>query len=903
MQKRFVFLIVLLAPCVSAQDVPKAISVEPIGIAPGEASTLVVHGLSLTDSTSLWTNLPAQVSRLGAGESSGSQEVRSAFSDSKKPPAGTIILEAEEYHRGTWGKRPPFILNIGGGNANVAEWDVDCEAAGNFVLEFNYASGGERPVRLSLNGQELTDKAAVTQTGGFGPGDTKWIPECVVALRAGKNTIRMECVGGTPHFDQLALVPTELPVTLTAAVEPTDRLAPWRIDVPTNTAVGIYGLRIATRTGISNLQMFMVDDLPTVREIRGATSSVEGQLIRLPVAVEGYCDSTHADRYSFDVSAGQELSVEAVAQRLGTSLDPVISLFDGTGRELAFADDSPGLSGDCRIHYRFKAAGSYSITISDSLTGGSSSYRYRLRLGNFPLLTTPVPAAVQVGDTAEVALAGIGSQQSKLNVTAEAGASVIPVSASSEQQQGSGFTRLAVSSHPQSVTDAETVCDVSVPSGISGVFAQPDEVHRCRIELKKEQKIRLRDGSRSNGVPTVVALSIHDESGQQLAAMRKAGPGGQTLSWASPADGQYELRFAELTGRGGPEFGYHVQLMEDRPDFELSVETDHAIVPQNGYAILKVTVKRRGFNGPVKLAVFGAEDGIHLRNEVIAEKAKETRLKVELPPKMKPGQTRGIEIWGTANIDGQPVDRVARTLAAFRKARPQTTFPPPGLDGLVALSVGPEIPDFFGLSLDGGEILFPRLVGEVYFTVRVKDRIKGFKDMVNITILDLPDGFSAGGGERAVSRSDNNEYRFQLRGPTQTEKTTQMVRIVGEASYRGQTKEFELERVPFRVIDPLIVSAIPSVPFEPGSEGQLTVKARRFVPRAGGDKAAITVELSEVPDGVTLPRQVTIPAGQDQIKVPFSVAADAKPVRVSLTARTIVAGQPVEVTGHVGGKP
>ena len=901
MQQFFSTLIVLAAHLASAQDVPRAVSVEPIGVPPGKTSTLVVRGLALSDSTSLWTNLPARVIRLGE-EQTTDQQIQSVLRDVKDNPVGTIILEAEEYDRGTWGKRPPFILNVGGGNANVAEWDVDCEASGNFVLELRYASGDDRPVKLSLNGQEVTDQAASTQTGGFGAEDTKWIPECVVALRAGKNTIRMERVGGTPHLDKLALVPTQRPVTLFATIQPTDRTAPWRLEVPENTAVGIYGLRVATRTGLSNLQLFMVDDLPTVKEIQGASASAEGQLIRLPVAVEGYCDSTHADRYTFQANAGQQLSVEAVAGRLGTSLDPMLSLVDESGQELAFADDTPGLSGDCRIRYQFKTAGRYSITISDALTGGSSSYRYRLRLGDFPLVTTPVPAAIQAGNRMEVRFAGIGSQQSQATVTGTVGASVIPVTAAAED--GAGFTRLTVSPNPQNVNDAQSNHDLKVPAGISGVFAQPDEVHRCHVDLKKGQKIRFTDRSRSfGGVPTVVALAIYDGRGRQLAAMRKAGPDGQSLAWSAPEDGRYEVHFSELTGRGGPEFGYHVEVAEDRPDFELSIENDHGIVPQDGYAIFKVTVDRRGYNGPVKLSVVGTRHDIVLRNELIADKAKETRLKVELPSNMTPGDVLGIEILGTAVIGGATVDRRVRTLAAFRKSTPQATFPPPGFDGLLALSVAPKIPDFFGLSLDGGEIVFPRFVGEVYFTVRVKDRAKDFKDMVNITIHDLPDGFSAGGGERAVSRSNNNEYRFQLRGPVQMEKTVKLVRIVGEAAYRGQTKEFELEKVPFRIIDPLIISATPSVPIQSGAVGDLLVKARRFVPRAGGDKAEITVEFLGVPDGVRLPKQVTIPAGQNEIKIPFAVGTGIRAVGIGLRARTVVAGEQVEVMGTVGTKP
>ena len=894
------FLLLALLPTLASAQVPKAISVEPMAVPPGQTSTLIVRGTSLQESTSLWTNLEAGITRISGDKEDGKQDqLASAFKGQGTPPEGTLIVEAEDYDRGTWGKRPPFILNVGGANANVAEWDVDIAAAGNFVLELNYASGGDRPVKLSVNGVELTDQAAKVQTGGFGPNDGKWVPERVLSLRKGTNTIRLERTGGTPHFDKLALVPTTQPVANIVSVQPTDRVAPYLIDVPEKTAVGIRGMRIATMAGISNMLLFMVDDLPTAKEITGRTASKTGQHLTLPVGVEGYCDSTHADRYSFEVSAGDEISIEAVASRLGTRLDPVVKLLDSNGREVAFADDTPGLSGDCCIRHRFSESGIYFVTIEDALAGGSSSYRYRLRVGDFPLLTTPVPAAVQTGEQTEVRFAGYAVTNTDSDVRAVA-ASMLPVSTRFPGKTGSGFTQIAVSTNPQFVVNAASTETIPVPAGVSGVFSKPAESHRCFIDAQKGQRIVLTDRTRSRGVPALLAMVVRDEAGKQLAAVRKAGPAGQSLTWSAPRDGRFEIVLSELTGRGGPEFGYHVELETARPDFDLVVEKDNSILPQNGYAILKVTANRQGYNGPIQLTVNGFGDSPNLSNDTIAEKAKETRLKVYFPADMKTGETRAIEIVGRATIDERPVEHTARTIAAFRKAMPQATFPPTGLDGVVALSIGPEIPDFFGLSLDGGEILFPRLVGEVYFTVRVKDREKGFKDPVAISVVGFPEGFSASGGDRAVSRSDNNEYRFQLRGPTAIDRSNDHVRIVGEASFKGQTKEIELARVPFRVIDPLIITAVPDTALRPGAAGKLLLKARRFVPRAGGDKAAIVIEFDSVPTGVTLPKTAVIPAGRNETSVAFTIAKDAKsgsPIR--LTARTIVAKEDVVVATTV----
>src|SRR5687768_13558965 len=45
-----------------------------------------------------------------------------------------------------------------------------------------------------------------------------------------------------------------------------------RLALPPDAQVGIHALRVATRTGVSDLRLFMVDDLPTVAEGSSNTS-------------------------------------------------------------------------------------------------------------------------------------------------------------------------------------------------------------------------------------------------------------------------------------------------------------------------------------------------------------------------------------------------------------------------------------------------------------------------------------------------------------------------------------------------------------------------------------------------------------------------------------------------------
>lgn len=341
------------------------------------------------------------------------------------------------------------------------------------------------------------------------------------------------------------------------------------------------------------------------------------------------------------------------------------------------------------------------------------------------------------------------------------------------------------------------------------------------------------------------------------------------------------------------------------PDFELTLDKASVILPQDGYAIVKVSANRKGYNGPIKLSAGSGDAKLDVSNEVIAEKKKDTRLKVYIPKNMEPGNVFSLRISGTAEASEsdtpeQPVRRFASTLAVLRKGMPQTPHPPSELQTELAAVVGPAIPDFFALSLDNGVVYFPRHVGEVYFTVRVKDRTKGFKDEVALRVEGLPDGFSASGGERAVGGSDGNEYRYQLRGPAEMELGTREIQIIGEASFKGQTKEVTLAKLPLRIIEPLIVTAKPVGAAPAGRKQRVTVMARRFVPRAGGEMKEITLELADGPEGFSIAGNSLIANAKSETQIEIDVAANVRPgpYSLKLEATTEVAGHKFTVSSE-----
>ena len=179
------------------------------------------------------------------------------------------------------------------------------------------------------------------------------------------------------------------------------------LELPADTALGVYAVRLATGQGISNVRLLVVDDLPTVLEAPDNASMSKAQQLELPVAVEGAAMAEGRQYYKFHAETGQRLSVEVLARRFGSPLDPFVRLLDDRGQELIYSDDDEATGADSRFVHRFEAAGEYYLEIGDIRYYGSSEYRYRLRLGDFPLVTAPFPLGVQSGSVGRIEVTGV----------------------------------------------------------------------------------------------------------------------------------------------------------------------------------------------------------------------------------------------------------------------------------------------------------------------------------------------------------------------------------------------------------------------------------------------------------------------------------------------------------------
>ncbi len=631
------------------------------------------------------------------------------------------------------------------------------------------------------------------------------------------------------------------------------------LDVAKNVPRGIYAARVATGAGVSQPLMIMVDDLSTVKEIASNHSRDGAQAVLPPVAVDGAGNGTESDFYCFDASQGQWLTLEVVSSRLGYAFDALVRVFDEKGNEIAVVDDTPGLHGDCRLCFQSKQHQRYYVEVVDSKYSSSARHKYRLRIVN-ELASTHASATTDPfhATSAELNLINSDSNMSK-----------------------------------------ETALEVVAPANLQGVFRNAGEVFFYRLKMTTGSRRRICGITRSEDLPTDLLFSVYAPDGTLVASHDDAGLDDACFHFQADQDGDYLLSVREVNGCFGSDYAFRFSVTEARTGFELSASANRLIIGQGGQGLLPVVCNRIDYNGPITMRIDNPSAPYQLVNGVIPKGQNKTLLKIIPSAELTPGDLRTIQITGYGEDAATVSSSHLQVVDEVRSLSPSLPYPPIELWDQLAVSIANPLPDFFGLRLGADEVVFPRIVGELYFTVHCVDRLAGFTEAIVVEAENLPPGFKASGHEKPVGNSKNNEYRFQINGPAQAPLGKHSISVRALGSFQGQRKEVVINDIPLRVIEPLIVSLeLSDIDVEKG-EVSMIVKATRFLPRAGGDRKEIYLKLKEHPDWITGPESSSIDVGKNDTVVRMAVTASQDPSerkgKIVFTAETSVNGQTVQV--------
>ena len=650
----------------------------------------------------------------------------------------------------------------------------------------------------------------------------------------------------------------------------------FRVAVPTETRVGIHGFRITTPEGTSGIKLLAVDDLPS--EVRQAkTTLTQPQTVSAAVAIDGHVDALGRDYYAFEVEAGQRVSFEVLARRLGSALDPLILLLDSQGRELAYNDDVPGLGSDAQLDHTFSVGGRYLLEVRDIRYQGGNSYRYRLRIGDFPLVTTPYPLGATRGSEVALNFGGVSIDNVPslaLKVPTDPALESITVGAKRDGGRSNGFSALFLGDTPE-VLEAEPNDQsdgsnrVMLGENLNGRLDQPGDVDRFVFTASNGQKFGFSAITRRAGSPADLLLRMYNPEGKQVAEVEDTGSEDGVLEYTFPADGDYTLAVEDLHGRGGSSFTYRVAVAEAQKGFSLSASSDRLNVPAGGTALLSVTASRKNFNGPIRLSVAELPPGVTSVPTVIWTGQTSAVLTVQSQGDAESGKRFPIRIVGKAKIGDVDFETTASVSAALKAALNQMPHPPQVLSHASALAIGPR-PSFV-LRTEPTSITFGR---ELQAKVKVVvERGEGFNEEIKLSLTPekkgLPDGVQA--KLQSIPKDQQEaEIVFSATGKAPLGEFTAV--LIGKLTKDKKVTEQPTPGVGLKLDIPLRVTANP--PAEALLRGK-QLKVKVTVQRNPALTTPVTLSVENLPSGVTA-EAATLPAEQTEVEILLSAAQDAQ---------------------------
>lgn len=501
--------------------------------------------------------------------------------------------------------------------------------------------------------------------------------------------LRLEIYGGQLASD--ARLVSEIPGTLTPLAPDDKPMAPalvYLLEVDAEAPVGLYPLRVETKTGLSNLVLFSVGAFPETAEketaARAANDSPESaQPVELPVTVNGRLQGPDRDVYRFRLKAGERVSVAVEARRNGSAIDPVLRVLDSDGKQLAINSDAPTLGHDARLSFRAPSDGDYFAVVHDAKYSKQAVDFYRLKIGDFDFADAFFPLGGKRGETVEVEWSG-GSLAKPQRTTVDLSA-VEPhrrwTTVAPPGRPGALPVVFTVGDHDERVESR----DRRLTPGriVNGRISDTGEVDRYSLAVEPGQSWRISADAAGLGSSDLFALLSVYHGDKLLARSGDEIPekGTTTLEENTRVsrdpfvamevpEGVDEVAVVveDLVQRGGPAFGYRLLAEQGEPDFELTLNTPNVTVPAGGVAYVSATAVRRGFAGPIQLKLEEAPDGVTtegghiaaaiLTKDIVGSTSAGT-LGLHAAPDA-PAQNLTLAVWGEAVLpDGKIIRRRA----------------------------------------------------------------------------------------------------------------------------------------------------------------------------------------------------------------------------------------------------
>ena len=676
------------------------------------------------------------------------------------------------------------------------------------------------------------------------------------------------------------------------SVEPTQ--ATLDITPVAGVSLGSMGLWIATAEGPTDPINMLIDDLPSVVDNAANHQREQAQAINPLCGVDGTSDGPQSDFYRIHALAGQRIAFEVHAQRLGSAMDPVVRLLDAAGKPVLLIDDEEGCP-DSRFAYEFKQEGDYFVEVFDSRFAAGG--RYRLRIGDFPIVSAPMPMAAQLGSRIQCSFVGLDAAKipaREVEIPSAYPYDTLNIAVRFPDGKSSAWVPMLLRSAAQvsePTAEEQGRGPWSMPVGISGRLTTANESDSFQLTGVKGQGGQFTARTRSLGMPTMLQMQLFNAAGAKVAESAVNDSDEWSFNFTFPEDGVYRLTVNDLLHRGGAEFGYLVEV-GPIPTFSVALKADakvkerFAIELEQGAAAIDVQVARTGYEGAIDLAFAAPVAGLEILNPRIDAKAKEARIYLTASKDWNADVFKNLQLLATAT-DTPNLKVTVDSTGLHRVKRPTEPYPPAWKDGGMAIAGVVASPAYFTFE-PAAPIAFARAQTTHTAPLTLKRTQEAFKEAVTV----LP--YRQANQWTAAVKPDKDTYTMTWTRGAEAGQPEQ-VSLLTYAEFNGRGR-LQSQSIPVAWIDPLKVTIKPTGVLVAGIPQKIQVDLE-WAKQAPPQPVKLTWQ--NLPAGWS-GAAVDVPADQKSATIDLIPAADfaAASASVQLLATTTYAGQPLNATSE-----
>ncbi|MBX7255080.1 MAG: PPC domain-containing protein [Candidatus Hydrogenedentes bacterium] len=706
------------------------------------------------------------------------------------------------------------------------------------------------------------------------------------------STAEVDVVGNNLS-DAVDLMFHDAGITLVELTPVDNGKAHCKLQIAPDCRIGTHAIRIRTKSGVSNLRLFSVGSLNEIQDTEPNNDPATVASVPLGTTINGSIDNEDVDYFAVDLQAGQRLTAEVEAIRLGGPLfDAKLRLFGPAGHELVSEDDTALLAQDAAFVYHAAEAGRYVLAVSEAAYGGGGGFYYRLHVGQFPRPFAVTPMGGQPGAQANVRWLGDADVPAQTITLASDVRGLSPIDPSTDLGVAPSPIPFRISDLPDTLEaepnnePGQATAGVA-PGAFDGVIEAAGDSDFYCFDGTKGQVYDVRVYAREMGSPLDSILTVYNPSGGALADNDDAVGVDSAFRITLAEDGRHVIRVTDHLGAGGAAFAYRVEVAPVKPVLKLGfLENDAAciVAPQGNRAFLLLSAARADFDGPLKLTFDGLPQGMTADFDPFAAGQGVIPVVFSAAPDSPVGGGLA-SVTGKLDQEGADVQGGIDYNVVLLEIANKVPFFVRNVNRL-ATAVGEAAP--FSI-----ELVAPKapVVQNGSMTLKVAvTRKEGFTAPISLRIPWLPSGVGAG---TADVPENGTEAGIIINASNGAALGKYRLAVVGSSS--GYTVSTSL--TPVEIAKPWVTFEVAKVETEQGKPTQLVVTVNQGQEYAGSYKA----ELLGLPKGVTSQPQ-DISHDTTQLTFPIEVAADAPAGKFEgLFVRSVLSFEGEDVLNQSGG--